>query len=184
MKTQAGWRLSSLKTPLSAIQRSNACREFAGTERNGRLGRSRSQVSTGHLLCAARPSNPFPVKKTSAAPAAPPLLFGRSEGIRFARLRALGRSRSQVSTGHLLCAARPSNPFPVKKQAQRLRHHSCFLVGVKGFEPPTSCSQSRRATNCATPRHIQLLLLYYKKETTCCQVAKPRSSKRERNAKQ
>jgi hypothetical protein len=26
------------------------------------------------------------------------------------------------------------------------------LVGVTGFEPATSCSQSRRATNCATPR--------------------------------
>ena len=29
-----------------------------------------------------------------------------------------------------------------------------FLVGVKGFEPPTSCSQSKRATNCATPRQV------------------------------
>ena len=27
------------------------------------------------------------------------------------------------------------------------------LVGVTGFEPATSCSQSRRATNCATPRN-------------------------------
>ena len=26
------------------------------------------------------------------------------------------------------------------------------LVGVTGFEPAASCSQSRRATNCATPR--------------------------------
>ena len=25
------------------------------------------------------------------------------------------------------------------------------LVGVTGFEPAASCSQSRRATNCATP---------------------------------
>ena len=31
------------------------------------------------------------------------------------------------------------------------------LVGVKGFEPPTSCSQSRRATNCATPRYDTIL---------------------------
>ena len=29
---------------------------------------------------------------------------------------------------------------------------AAFLVGVKGLEPPTSCSQSRRATSCATPR--------------------------------
>src|SRR6266550_9211653 len=27
-------------------------------------------------------------------------------------------------------------------------------VGMRGFEPRTSCSQSRRATNCATPRLI------------------------------
>ena len=26
------------------------------------------------------------------------------------------------------------------------------IVGVTGFEPAASCSQSRRATNCATPR--------------------------------
>ena len=28
-----------------------------------------------------------------------------------------------------------------------------FMVGVKRLELPTSCSQSRRATNCATPRY-------------------------------
>lgn len=27
-----------------------------------------------------------------------------------------------------------------------------FVVGVRGLEPRASCSQSRRATNCATPR--------------------------------
>ena len=26
-------------------------------------------------------------------------------------------------------------------------------IGVTGFEPAASCSQSRRATNCATPRY-------------------------------
>ena len=26
------------------------------------------------------------------------------------------------------------------------------MVGVTGFEPAASCSQSKRATNCATPR--------------------------------
>src|SRR5258706_14178343 len=26
-------------------------------------------------------------------------------------------------------------------------HSCCFLVGARGFEPPTSCSQSRRATS-------------------------------------
>ena len=29
-----------------------------------------------------------------------------------------------------------------------------FLVGVKGLEPPASCSQSRRATSCATPGYV------------------------------
>ena len=32
-----------------------------------------------------------------------------------------------------------------------------FLVGVKGLEPPASCSQSRRATNCATPGYFVIL---------------------------
>ena len=30
--------------------------------------------------------------------------------------------------------------------------HSIFLVGVTGFEPTTSWSRTKRATNCATPR--------------------------------
>ena len=34
-----------------------------------------------------------------------------------------------------------------------------ILVGVKGLEPPASCSQSRRATNCATPRYIRFFYL-------------------------
>ena len=38
------------------------------------------------------------------------LFFGGELGIRLARLRALGRSRSQQSTGLLLCTIRPSNP--------------------------------------------------------------------------
>ena len=32
---------------------------------------------------------------------------------------------------------------------------SSFLVRVTGFEPAASCSQSRRATSCATPGHRQ-----------------------------
>ena len=53
-------------------------------------------------------------------------------------------------------------PHPLRV---RVPHHSkdktatdkcrwLFLVGVEGLEPPASCSQSRRATNCATPRYI------------------------------
>ena len=39
-------------------------------------------------------------------------------------------------------------------RAFRKRHLFCLhiMVGVTGFEPAASCSQSRRATNCATPR--------------------------------
>ena len=38
-----------------------------------------------------------------------------------------------------------------------MNHSLNQMVGVKGFEPPTSCSQSRRATNCATPRYAVVL---------------------------
>ena len=31
------------------------------------------------------------------------------------------------------------------------------MVRVEGFEPPASCSQSRRATNCATPGYFVVL---------------------------
>ena len=34
-----------------------------------------------------------------------------------------------------------------------LRSKPLNLVGMTGFEPATSCSQSRRATNCATSRN-------------------------------
>ena len=34
------------------------------------------------------------------------------------------------------------------------------MVGVTGFEPAASCSQSRRATNCATPRCVTILYAY------------------------
>jgi hypothetical protein len=43
---------------------------------------------------------------------------GGELGIRFARLRSLGRSRSQQSTGLLLCAARPSSPALKKEKSQ------------------------------------------------------------------
>ncbi len=35
----------------------------------------------------------------------------------------------------------------------------CFVVGVTGFEPATPWSQTRCATNCATPRNYG----YYKR---------------------
>ena len=43
---------------------------------------------------------------------------------------------------------RTKNAEKTPEQAVFLRN----LVGVRGLEPRASCSQSRRATNCATPR--------------------------------
>ncbi len=48
--------------------------------------------------------------------------------------------------------------YPTELQAQiKIIFKAIFMVGVTGLEPAASCSQGRRATNCATPR-----LLYYK----------------------
>ena len=38
-----------------------------------------------------------------------------------------------------------------KLQDQWYHNFRSYLVRVTGFEPAASCSQSRRATNCATP---------------------------------
>ena len=43
-----------------------------------------------------------------------------------------------------------------KKENTTARVVFSFLVGMTGFEPATSCSQSTRATNCATSRNIKL----------------------------
>ncbi len=44
-----------------------------------------------------------------------------------------------------------SNPTIGYKNPGCPSGHPGFLVRVTGFEPAASCSQSRRATNCATP---------------------------------
>ena len=50
------------------------------------------------------------------------------------------------------------------------------MVGVTGFEPAASCSQSRRATNCATPRFFAVdatannTVLYYNGVLPFCQL--------------
>ena len=46
--------------------------------------------------------------------------------------------------------------FLIKRKERKLQYQwyhnfRSFLVRVEGLEPPASCSQSRRATNCATP---------------------------------
>ena len=47
-----------------------------------------------------------------------------------------------------------------KKKKAPFDVNRVFLVGMTGFEPATSCSQSKRATNCATSRFWLLLLCF------------------------
>ena len=53
-------------------------------------------------------------------------------------------------------AEHTSSPEPDQKEKADFRQ--LFLVGVTGLEPAASCSQSTRATNCATPRKIFIFL--------------------------
>ena len=47
------------------------------------------------------------------------------------------------------------------KKTRWQNHRAFLLVEVTGLEPAASCSQSRRATNCATPRYC---VFDYKKQ--------------------
>ena len=58
----------------------------------------------------------------------------------------------------LLAGCRAAISYPNKKDGPSLTNR-LFLVGVTGFEPAASCSQSRRATNCATPRYYSVFAL-------------------------
>ena len=61
---------------------------------------------------------------------------------------------------------------PSKKEKTTTRAIFSFLVGMTGFEPATSCSQSTRATNCATSRNTLVrnkVLYYYSKAKMLCQ---------------
>ena len=53
---------------------------------------------------------------------------------------------------------RVQNPTQRRKRVESNQPFS--LVGVTGLEPAASCSQSTRATNCATPRNIFILLKF------------------------
>ncbi len=62
---------------------------------------------------------------------------GALQGIRFAGARcAFGRSRSQRSTGALLCPARPSNPKFSKKSRNPLIHKGFRLGALQGIRTP------------------------------------------------
>ncbi len=44
------------------------------------------------------------------------------------------------------------------------------MVGVTGLEPAASCSQSRRATNCATPRFIYYITQAEKRQEKFAEI--------------
>ena len=62
---------------------------------------------------------------------------------------------SIISVGTLLSSFPSFPPFGrvrVGAQKKRMTKIILFLVGVTGLEPATAWSQTRNATNCATPR--------------------------------
>ena len=61
-----------------------------------------------------------------------------------------------------------SENVKIKKQSVLTRNllvtiRTLCMVEVTGLEPAASCSQSKRATTCATPRTTVLILSYKKK---------------------
>src|SRR5204863_6802979 len=92
-----------------------------------------AQEPRTHVAAGGAPESPLPAAHARAgAPAAPHVT------------RLLPTPRRGRSA--------PIRPRAVGKESRRLG-----LVGVAGFEPTTSCSQSRRATSCATPRRGKTL---------------------------
>ena len=91
-------------------------------------------------------------------------------------LHASGVSSTQKYEAHFVLAsfARQASKY-MKHACRRMRRSltaSCFfclgikakkMVGVAGVEPATSCSQSKRASHCATPR-----LVIFSEFDICC----------------
>ena len=79
--------------------------------------------------------------------------YGRNDRIRSQRLDgALVAGGSRQSPGLSIHYRLCSNPLDLIKKQNRHKRRLCFLVGMTGFEPATSWSQTKRATNCATSR--------------------------------
>ncbi|CAH1748364.1 protein of unknown function [Thauera humireducens] len=56
--------------------------------------------------------------------------------------------------------------YPIELRADPAGISECELVGVEGFEPPTSCSQSKRATGLRyTPRAANYTDLSRRRQT-------------------
>ena len=68
-----------------------------------------------------------------------------------ARLVGMKMNRIAIETGATLksrpCFSAAFRPYVI------LRYTSYLMVGVRGFEPPTSSSRTKRASHCATPRN-------------------------------
>ena len=73
--------------------------------------------------------------------------------------KAEAKKQNQLNPGlpgrDRTCNPRLRRPvlYPIELRADSRGQSECELVGVEGFEPPTSCSQSKRATGLRyTPR--------------------------------
>ena len=93
--------------------------------------------------------------------------LARSKGLRFARLRALGRSRSQQSTGLLLCPARPSNPFLKKKFPVSMRREISWPAR-RDSNPRSSESESAALSSCATSGIIRHFTIHQNAPNVKC----------------
>ena len=78
------------------------------------------------------------------------LLMECRTGNLVARLVGMKMNRIAIETGATLksrpCFSAAFRPYVI------LRYTSYLMVGVRGFEPPTSSSRTKRASHCATPR--------------------------------
>ena len=65
-----------------------------------------------------------------------------------------------TAVGNIICPGGQTS-FSVNTPVKSITLKSLFLlkIGVTGFEPAASCSQSTRATNCATPRRLTRLII-------------------------
>ena len=89
-------------------------------------------------------------------------LNGRSDSIRLPRF-ACSRCNDFMSLllrKRWTVQVRILTEYNIQKSKQITYGYLLSMVGVTGFEPAASCSQSKRATNCATPRCYLILYCF------------------------
>ena len=122
-----------------------------------------------HLFTIAPSCSSLPsfllYKKTSPTQKGERCFWRRRGDSLFAHRARHARVGDQQSTGLLIFRKLRFLP-PVRVSTQQTKKHPLHfllwiakdvMVGVKRLELPTSCSQSKRATNCATPRYVLIL---------------------------